>query len=723
MSALEPHPIPPEPQAAEWCDRVWGERRGHFHFAFGVGGHFNGSGKYEFERWHGRSGVWPDDRARFLADALDRAATDDVYVAPYLRSNASREKGSALPSDFLYADLDYVVPERLHGFERLLIGPGGLLVSSGHGLHPYLRLPADLEPAELEHWNRRLARKLEADAGWAENKVLRLPGTFNHKERARGGESTPVLLLNGARADKDWTPDELAVFLPEVEQAALVDGEPIEPVMPETVPGRLLGRLDEEPGDRSEQSFNFVRSCLDEGFSDAETLALGLRHRPTREKYGERAEVEITRSILKVTQASESPESPCDFLGGEGEGDSLTRTLRVSGSESPHPRGGGADSDPESPLRLVRPFALPIREFVALERPSAEPLLADADGRAAVGRNSLVLLGASGGHGKTTFDIDLFLHMAAGVDYPPWTVPRPVSILIIENEGPEELFAEKLAARLATFPHELKARLAISTFDWGSFSLALEEHRERLFEELAAHPYDLVFGDPLDSLGIEGVGSPAETREFLKLMKQTGLHRTVAWWLNVHPRKEKTSDELDEIAGAWGGKPDSVFLLRRLAGDRMQLRQSKLRWAKRGKGPTLLFDFDPDAERFTCLGEEKDEERDYRTEIRDLLADGKWRTPKEIAAKTDKGGIGANVDMVKDVLGERPDEFESRTGPEAKAIGRSPTATVWQLRAATEVAVTSCAQCGERRSEPCVWPECPLQQTFDDDIPLPEEDA
>lgn len=390
----------------------------------------------------------------------------------------------------------------------------------------------------------------------------------------------------------------------------------------------------------------------------------------------------------EVTRGSESPESPSDFLGREGVGDSVTRTLRVTSPESPHRPGAEGDSDPESPNPSERPFALPLREFIELERPSAEPLLADADGRAAVGRNSLALLGASGGHGKTSVFVDLALHLAAGVDYPPWTVPRPVSILIIENEGPEELFAEKLEQRLATFPHELKARIAVCTFDWGGFSLAVEEHAQQLIVELAAHPYDLVFGDPLDSLGIEGVGSPSDTREFMKLMKRTGLHKSVAWWLNVHPRKEKTNDELDEIAGAWGGKPDSVFLLRRLAGDRMQLRQPKLRWAKRGRGPTLLFDFDADEERFTYLGEESDEERDYPAEVKALLADGKWRTAKEISTtKTPKApkakpGIGANVDIVKAVLEEHPDEFESRTGDAAKALGRSASATVWQLRAA-----------------------------------------
>lgn len=37
------------------------------------------------------------------------------------------------------------------------------------------------------------------------------------------------------------------------------------------------------------------------------------------------------------------------------------------------------------------------------EREHREPLLADADGRAVIGRYSLTLVGALGGHGKTTF--------------------------------------------------------------------------------------------------------------------------------------------------------------------------------------------------------------------------------------------------------------------------------------------------------------------------------
>ena len=355
----------------------------------------------------------------------------------------------------------------------------------------------------------------------------------------------------------------------------------------------------------------------------------------------------------------------CDWEGTREQFAELVRALQAG--------------DPE------RPFSLSVDEFVALERPDVAALLLDEDGRPLIARNSLTLNGARGGQGKTTFFIDLALHLTAGVDYLCFKIPEPVSVLLIENEGPEEMFSEKLEARLEHFPHPRRARLAVHVADWGGFNLADSTMRQRLLADLAEHEYDLVFGDPLDSLGIEGVGSPEDTRNFLQLMKQTGLHRSVAWWLNTHPRKEKTTDALDEIAGAWGGKPDAVLLMKQLDDDRTQIRFPKLRWAKRGRRPAILLAFDPDTEAFSYLGEESEEERNYLAEIVELLEKtgkrpgGGWLTTREIAAKRDRGGIGASAATIKAVLEEHPDVFESRTGDAAQTLGRSARATVWQL--------------------------------------------
>lgn len=430
--------------------------------------------------------------------------------------------------------------------------------------------------------------------------------------------------------------------------------------------GRDAGRME-----RMFRSSGLYREKWDrqdnEGRFDYRELTIGNAIAGTSEVY------EVQRSTPNAGDAEGEKAGPAGGTGGAFEVQRSayrnfdTPTLYPQAVETKSGSASTLDSDPI--------FALPIRDFIARDREHRDPLLASADGRAVIGCHSLTLLGALGGHGKTTLSVDVFLHLAAGVDFPPWTVPRPVSVLLIENEGPEELFAEKLAARLEHFPHELKARLDVCTFDWGGFSLANDAHRLRLTQEIADKGYELVFGDPLDALGIEGVGSPEDTRKFLELMKQTGLNKTVAWWLNTHPRKEETKDALNEISGAWGGKPDSVFLLRMLEDDRTQVRQPKLRWARRGKGATLLFAFDPDTEAFAYVGEQTEEERDYLAEIRELFSDGEWRLVKDIAT-----GIKAGEKAVKPILDEHPDLFEMRTGEEAVALGRRAIAQLWNLR-------------------------------------------
>jgi hypothetical protein len=51
-------------------------------------------------------------------------------------------------------------------------------------------------------------------------------------------------------------------------------------------------------------------------------------------------------------------------------------------------------------------------------------------------------------------------------------------------------------------------------------------------------------------------------------MGRAGLFSEVAFLLLHHPRKEGAQDELDEVSGAWGGKPDTMLRLEKLNGNR-----------------------------------------------------------------------------------------------------------------------------------------------------------
>jgi AAA domain len=322
-------------------------------------------------------------------------------------------------------------------------------------------------------------------------------------------------------------------------------------------------------------------------------------------------------------------------------------------------------------------FALSLDDFITAES-DTPPALIGESGDVLLPAGGLIIMGGAGGKGKTTLAVDAVFHLAAGRDWLGFPVPRPLRVLVIENEGPREMFRRKLEAKRASWPHGCTGAIYVSTLDWGALDLRDDGKRQRLRAFIEEHEIDLVVGDPLDSCGLDGIGSPDETRRFMELAKDVGLHRTVAFWFLHHPRKDKADDELDQLSGAWGGRPDSVLMLSLLAGDRSRLSLPKVRWGRHGKRPALILGFDADTEGFERLAEEG-EERDYATEMEALFADGEWRTMKEIRAPKDdaKPGIAAGEKVIRDAL-EAGEAFISRPGGE---VGRHPTATVWGLSA------------------------------------------
>jgi hypothetical protein len=181
--------------AALWMARLWGNREGHACLCLGLDGHHGQSGRYEFRRFTQCFDRWPAGRHRLLAQAMAAADQADVYVGVLLRSGPSRRAGTAQPGRVAWADVDGAwTIQRGQALDRLGGWPTWQ-VHSGSGRHLYLPLE-DLEPPErLEGWNRRLAALLAADSGWSQTKLLRLPGTYNHKPRAAGGRSRLVRWL------------------------------------------------------------------------------------------------------------------------------------------------------------------------------------------------------------------------------------------------------------------------------------------------------------------------------------------------------------------------------------------------------------------------------------------------------------------------------------------------------------------------------------------------
>ncbi len=322
------------------------------------------------------------------------------------------------------------------------------------------------------------------------------------------------------------------------------------------------------------------------------------------------------------------------------------------------------------------PFALSIEEFIAAKGDAPTPLIGTEDDTL-MPAFGLGLLIAKGGKGKTTLISNTILHLASGESWLGFEVPRPLRILFIENEGPREPFRRKLERHRSHWPHPLKGEIFIYDENWGAARLDEMGFVERLNRFADAHEVDLIVGDPLDSLAINGVGSPEDTRDMVDRFKAAGLFSRTAWLLPHHPRKEKVEDAVDEASGAWGGRPDLMLGLEKLPGERARLSFPKIRWGKRD-GYAYLLSYDADTESFEFLCEASEDDRDYAAEIEELFVDGKWRTTREIA-DAKEGGIGAGRDLVEEAVEADPDRFVSRTGPEAKEVGRHPNATVWGL--------------------------------------------
>jgi hypothetical protein len=86
--------------------------------------------------------------------------------------------------------------------------------------------------------------------------------------------------------------------------------------VPADLPKHLRDRLAEAPdGDRSAQTAGLVAAAVEWGYEDGQVIALALSHRPTKEKYGRRADREAARMLAKVRPDHQHVGKPCDRAG------------------------------------------------------------------------------------------------------------------------------------------------------------------------------------------------------------------------------------------------------------------------------------------------------------------------------------------------------------------------------------------------------------------------
>jgi hypothetical protein len=321
-----------------------------------------------------------------------------------------------------------------------------------------------------------------------------------------------------------------------------------------------------------------------------------------------------------------------------------------------------------------------IEEFTTVKEEGARALLG-GEGAALIAEDTEAMAYGDGGVGKTTLLFDAAFHLSAGDRWLGISVPRKLRVAIIENEGPRAMLRDKLKRKLAAWKEsggsEIEGRVQILEEPWATFSFGDVAMRAELAATIRRNEIDVLIIGPVACAGMIGNGTIEEVREYTALVAQ--LRRECGRKLTVmHVHHEARSGT---VSGAWEGAVDTLLRVEERGHGRTHLYIQKARWSPPHHRTHMDLKW-TDGEGF-----EVEEERDVPTLIERLLLGDRerWLTAKEIAAPltSTPPGVGANVDAVKKILAD-DERFTSRTGDDAKAVGRHSSAIVWQVTRAPE---------------------------------------
>jgi len=218
-----------------------------------------------------------------------------------------------------------------------------------------------------------------------------------------------------------------------------------------------------------------------------------------------------------------------------------------------------------------------LEQFVAEDEGLEEPLIGTEE-KKLVTANSNTVFHGEGGSGKTTLAIDFGFHAAAGDAWLGFEIGRPLTVMVIENEGPRAEYRFKLRRKLATWQGaSVAGRIVVHEHPWGRVDLRDNEHVAAIATAVRLHDVDVLLAGPIRRLGLEGGGTPAETVSFMALLDRVrdAAGRPLAIVLVHHDNK------LGDISGAFEAEFDTVVHVKPDGRDRTQLYFRKSRWSSR----------------------------------------------------------------------------------------------------------------------------------------------
>jgi hypothetical protein len=224
-----------------------------------------------------------------------------------------------------------------------------------------------------------------------------------------------------------------------------------------------------------------------------------------------------------------------------------------------------------------------LRDFAVFDEPSAKSLLGSPEESVLAVGGDLLVYGAAGA-GKTTWVIDGIAHLAAGIPWLGLAVPRPLTISVIENEGPRGKFRQKLASKLETWDGPpFDSKIHVMEEPWASFTFADPQHRQGVAKHLNATDSDVLVCGPVSSLGMTGGGTPDEINAFVSLLAETRalVRLPVAFWLIHHENRA------GQVSGAWERVPDTLVHITTGGNGRTRIFWQKVRWSSELHGTSM----------------------------------------------------------------------------------------------------------------------------------------
>jgi hypothetical protein len=219
-------------------------------------------------------------------------------------------------------------------------------------------------------------------------------------------------------------------------------------------------------------------------------------------------------------------------------------------------------------------------DFVRVAEPSARSLLGTPEETVLPVGGDLLVYGA-GGAGKTTWTIDAVAHLAAGAGWLGLEVPAPLTVCMIENEGPRGKFREKLRHKAEAWPVE--DRVHVLEEPWARFTFGSPQHRQELARFLNETGTDLLVSGPLSTLGMVGGGTPDEINRFVALIGELRalVDHPLAHWAVHHENRA------GQVSGAWERVPDTLVHLTARGNGHARVFWQKARWSSDLHGTSM----------------------------------------------------------------------------------------------------------------------------------------